>query len=83
MTMTPHVHGRDCPGHCSREWDVDPATTTGSWRVVTRKGYGSRPKVDRPRWWPLLLIGYKAVVQLLGILALAWVAKACGLKVTP
>jgi hypothetical protein len=58
---------------------MDETTPTAAWAIATRKGYGARRKDTRPRWWPFAFHAFKAVVQLLGIIALAWVAKRCGL----
>jgi len=82
--VTPHKHTAECAGRvppCDRQWDVDPSTPTGSWQVVTRHKYGNRPKVDKPRWWPFVLIAYKAAVQVATVLGLAWLAKRLGLTV--
>ena len=77
----PHQHRPDCPAGCSREWDLDETTPTASYRIVTRSGYGNRPKTDKPRWWPFVFHAYKASIQLLGFILLAWLAKKLGLAV--
>lgn len=61
---------------------VDHRTPTGTYRIVARKGYGNR-KYDRPAWWPFAYHAFRALVQLLGVIALAYVAKRCGLVVPP
>lgn len=81
--MTHHVHNKDCPGHCSREVDVDPRTTTGTYRIVARKGYGSRPKHDKPWWFPFVFHAYRSIIQLLGLVGLAWLMRKLGLAVVP
>lgn len=85
--MRPHVHTAECfdPARppCSRTWDLEEAderTVTGAHRIVTRTGYGKRPG-DKPRWWPFAFHAYKALVQLAGLIGLAWLAKKLGLTV--
>jgi hypothetical protein len=76
-----HVHGPACAPSCAREWDLDEKTETSAFRIVTRQGYGNRPKHDKPRWWPFAFHAYKALVQLAGLVGLAWLAKKLGLTV--
>jgi hypothetical protein len=80
---TPHVHGPTCSPACAREWDLDETTPTSAYRIVARKGYGNRAKQDKPRWWPFAFHAYKAIIQLLGVVGLAWLAKKLNLTVSP
>ena len=82
MSMRTHIHTTSCSPDCARELDVDPASVTGSYRVVSRSGHGNRA-ADKPRWWPFAIIAYKALVQLCGVLGLAWLARKLGLTVGP
>ena len=77
----PHVHDEHCNPACSREWDLDDRTPTAAWHIVSRERYGNRKQDRKPRWWPFAFHAFKAVVQLLGIVALAWIAKKLGLTV--
>ena len=79
----PHVHTERCPPHCSRTEDVDERTATGAYRIVARRGYGNRPHIDKPRWWPFAFHAYKALIQLLGTLGILWVVNKLGWKVGP
>ena len=74
-----HRHTVACPPDCTREVDVDPASVTGSYRIVMRKKYGNRPGDDKPRWWPLVHHAWKAAVNVLTIVGLAWLLKKLGL----
>lgn len=78
--MTPHLHGPDCHPHCNREVEVDERSVTGAHRIVTRRGYGRRPG-DKPRWWPFAFHAYKAVVQVVTLVAIALIVKHCGIPV--
>jgi hypothetical protein len=77
----PHVHGKDCAPGCVREWDLDESTQTAAYRIVAQDGYGKRHKHDKPRWWPFAFHAYKALIQLLGLVALYWVSKLLHLPV--
>jgi len=76
-----HQHGDGCSPTCSREWDVDERTPTAAYHIIARGNYGKRPKADKPRWWPFAYHGFKQLVNLIGIVVLALVAKKCGLTV--
>lgn len=80
--MVPHLHRSDCPPNCTRTEDVDVERPTGAYLIVSRKKYGARP-TDKPRWWPFAFHAYKALVQLAGLLGLAWLAKRLNLTVVP
>lgn len=80
MSLKTHKHGPTCPPDCAREHDVDAASATGAYRIVTRQEYGRRP-VDKPRWWPFAFTAYKAMIQVCTVLGLAWLAKRLGLTV--
>jgi hypothetical protein len=67
-----------CPPRCTRTEDVDPRTTTGAYHIVSKTIYGRRPG-DKPRWWPFAFHAYKAIVQVVTVLGLAWVLKRLGL----
>jgi hypothetical protein len=77
----PHLHDPDCAPDCARTVDLCEETPTAAFRIVARRGYGHRHKHDKPRWWPFAFHAYKALIQLTGIAALAWVAKKCGLTI--
>jgi hypothetical protein len=62
---------------------MDERTPTAAYHIVARDRYGSRKRDTKPRWWPFAFHAWKSLVQLLGIVALAWIAKKCGLTVTP
>ena len=77
-----HVHDEHCPAHCTRGSDLSETTPTGAYHIIARGPlYGNRRKDTKPRWWPFAFHAFKAVVQLLGIVALAWIAKKLGLTV--
>ena len=81
--MIVHKHGPNCQVNCTRTEDVDPHTATGAYRIVAQKGYGKRDPHDKPRWWPFAFHAYKALVQLAGVVGLAWLAKKLGLTMGP
>jgi hypothetical protein len=77
----PHVHDGYCAPDCARVEDLDETSQTAAYRIMARKGYGHRHPKDKPRWWPFAFHAYKAIIQVTGIAALAWVAKKCGLTI--
>lgn len=81
MAHRVHKHVPTCPSHCTREWDLDERSETGAYRIVARAGYGSRKAYDKPRWWPFAFQAYKAIVQLIGLLALYWLAKKLNIAI--
>ena len=75
----PHVHDEHCGPTCSREWDMDERTPTAAYHIMARDRYGSRKHDTKPRWWPFAYHGFKAAVQVVTVLGIAWLAKKLGL----
>ena len=73
-----HHHDSACPPECSRERDIDATTPTGSYQIaVSREGL--KRAVEKPRWWPFVLIGFKQAVNVLSLIVLAYILKRLGL----